>query len=170
MSSSKWQRTGITPDILKDFFYMYATTKRKTQLSEGGIAWVRVSDVIPKNQDWQQTIWRYSGLMSRIDNKTKEFTDSAFWKHEKKNRIKDIQKRLDRFKRLYRSIKATGFIMGKRNHIKLLDLCDVKRKRPEKGGRISCKYYRCNGMKRILICAYLGINKIPVKLYRVSIG
>ena len=155
---------------MKDFFYMYDTAPRKTQFSEGSMALVRVSDIIPSNRNWQETPWRYAGIMGRIDNNTKEISDSAWAKHEKRNQVSDIHKRFRRFKRLYKNIKQNGYQYMKKRHMKLLDLQNMQLKNPEKGGRISRKYYRLNGMKRLTICAYLGINKIPVKVYRVRIG
>lgn len=168
MSLSKWSRTGITIDTMKDFCIIFNCTLKNVQLSEGSMKLVKLSDIIPMTMDWQETIWRYVGLLKRIDSGTNEFTDSAWWKHEVHNQTKDIQKRLKRFRDLYSSIKRDGFSYFQKNHIKLLDVRDMERYKPERGGRISYKYYRINGMKRVLICNYLGMESIPVKSYGVS--
>ena len=167
--SSKWQRTSITKDLLKDFFHMYNTNPRKLQFSEGSVEMVALGDIIPDTDDWHTTIWRYVGLLKRIDRNV-PYQESAWFKHEQRNQVKDIQKRFDMFKELYKSIKKNGYLTMPRKYLKLLDISKMKRQNPIKGGRISKKYYRTNGMKRILICNYLGINKIPCKIYRASIG
>jgi hypothetical protein len=153
---------------MKDFLYMYGCTLRQIKLSEGQTVWVRVQDIIPKNKDWQDTIWRYSGLIKRI-NKGVPYQGSAWHKHEIHNETKRIQYRFDRFRKLYHSIKNDGFQFMKRQHIKLLNVSNIERKNPERGGRISYKYYRINGMKRVLICNFLNINRIPCKVYGVKL-
>lgn len=145
---------------------MYNCTLNQIKLSEGYIAMVSLADIIPSNADWCETIWLYSGLIKRI-NKGVPVTDSAWWKHEIKNETTDISKRFERFKKLYHSIKENGFNFRKRQHVKLLDISKIKRVHSLKGGRISDKYYRINAMKRILICNFLNIRKIPCKVYGV---
>jgi hypothetical protein len=169
MLMSKWSRTGITPDILKDFFFMYKTNSRKVQFSEGERQLVDINKIIPQTKDWKDTIWMYKGLLGRIDRNV-PYQKSAWHKHEIHNQVPDIQKRFNRFRELYKSIKKKGFIWQQRRHIKLLDVTKLRRKNPIKGGRISYKYFRINGMRRILICKYLGIKKIPCRVYKVSIG
>jgi hypothetical protein len=154
---------------MKDFRYIYACHLRKIQLSEGETKQVPIEDIIPATKDWKDTIWMYRGLMKRIDRGV-GYQKSAWHKNEIHNQTKDIQKRFNRFKKLYRSIRKNGFELRKYKHIKLLDIRKLKPKNPLKGGRINWKYYRINGMKRILICKYLGIKKIPCKVYHVRKG
>jgi hypothetical protein len=154
---------------MKDFKFIYACHLRQVQLSEGEVKQVAVKDIIPTTKDWRDTIWMYNGLMGRIDRDV-TYIKSAWHKHEIHNQTKDIQKRFNRFKRLYKSIKNNGYELRKYKHIKLLDISKLKRKNPVKGGRINWKYYRINGMKRLLICNYLGIEKIRCRIYKVSLG
>jgi len=166
---SKWKRTRITQDVMKDFFYMYDCKPSQVEFSEGTIKMVELSEVIPENQDWAETIWRYNGLIKRIEGPRDEYKDSAWWKHEQNNEVKDIQKRFTRFENLYYGIKKNGFKPKKINNVILLNIRDLKRKTLPKGGRISYKYYRINAMKRILICNFLNIRRIPAKVYGVSL-
>ena len=168
--NSKWLRTGIAKETCKDLLYMYGTTYKKVRFSEGEKRLVELRQIIPETQDWKDTVWIYDGLMGRIDRGCTEYTDSAWWKHETRNETKNIQGRLNKFKELYASIKKRGFQSRTRLPVILLDVSKVKRKNPPKGGRISYKYYRINGMKRVLACNYLGINKIPCKIFHVSLG
>ncbi len=147
---------------------MYNCSLKSIQLSEGHTVHVSIRDIIPVNQDWQDTIWVYSGLIKRI-NKGKPYQGSAWHKHEVRNEVKKIQYRFERFKKLYNSIKGNGFKFMKRQHIKLLNVSSLELVNPKKGGRISDKYYRINGMKRVLICNFLNISRIPCKVYGVKV-
>ena len=168
MSLSKWRRCGITTDVMKDFCIMFGCKPAQIKLSEGQVITERLTDIIPKNHDWEETLWAYHGLMKRIDHNT-PYQSSAWHKKEVANETKDIPGRFNKFKILYFSIKKSGFAFKKRQHIKLLNVSNIKRVAPDKGGRISQKYYRINGMKRLLICNYLGIQQIPVKIYGVKL-
>lgn len=164
----KWRRTGITQDVMKNFFHMYACTPNQVKFSEGAIKTVQLREVIPDNDDWHKTIERYDDLLDRIEA-NQSYEGSAWEKHEIHNETKDIRARFVRFENLYYSIKRNGFKPSKPHKVILLYIRDLKRRTPAKGGRISYKYYRINSMKRILICNYLGMKEIPAKVFGVKL-
>jgi len=147
---------------------MYNTTAPKIKLSQGKRKIVALSQIIPNNKDWENTIRRYEGLIDRL-NRGVPCRDSAWWKYESGNSVSDIPKRLKRFVDLYESIKRHGFKYRSGEQVVLLNIQGLKLVNPKTGGRISDWYYRTNGMRRLLICNYLGKVQIPCKVCEVRI-
>ena len=152
---------------MKDFCNIFYTNFNKIRYSEGQKILVEIDKIIPANKDWNDTIQRYNDVFDKIEN-NENCNNSNWWKHEQKNDVKNIKKRFKKLKNIYKSIKKYGYKYENKNHIKLIDIRNLTKKNIE-NSRLSKYYYRINGMKRLLICNYLGINYIPVKVFKVKI-
>lgn len=175
MNTKYWKKLNIDPGIMGSFKEVYGLNLDRVRVTEKVIAMVYVSDIADTdNPYWVELLEIYFIVLKRFEKSGRrvELSDTQLYKKDYSDAPKgkkwQVERRFDRLYELFQSIKKHGY---EKRPNKLLRLLDTRELKPRilKGSRISKKYYRLEGMRRCIICSYLGIKKIPVKLFKIKV-
>ena len=173
-TSKYFRKRDIDPNCLKSLEDALGCRKRQIRVVGRCDEKVKISDIIDfDNKHWKNFYWMYRGVLRRYEKKGRKigFSDTALWKHEFANAPDGakhkVRERFDELFALYDSIKKHGYKNTKRL-VKLMDISGLEVGGSKWGGRISKRYYRLTGMKRCIICKYMGIEKIKCRILKIK--
>lgn len=161
---------------MKAFLKMFQTDYKNVRVQTNNVSRVKVGDLID-HEVWIETLREHFELIDRYerDGRKANCMDLDFWKREHENapsgqKNSFTQRRVDEFLSLYRSIKNSGYYKEDKRLVKAIWIRDIPiKEEPKWKSRVTEKYYRLNGARRLIVCKYLGIEEIPISLIKIKI-
>ena len=172
-----WLKEKISAGTLKNLCYVYNVRAKQVKVLSRIARKVPISHIImEKHGDWVNDYLRqYEEILTQYDSigRNGDFSNTGWWKEEwsnaPKNNKKQVKTRMNRFFNLYDSIKKKGFKRQSNNLPKLIDVSSLQISSNIRGYRISERYYRLLGMKRLFIAHYLGIESVWCRVLTIRI-
>jgi hypothetical protein len=159
----------VDPTTLKYFCLAYNIKRRQLRIVKRETKTVLVEDIIGDSPKWGETIKVYQDALKKHDE-GKNIRKSKLWQWEYNNAPKENKSltkyRIKNYLALYENVKK-GYVSNFKNMIRLIDIRSLPE--PDAGyttTRFSKKYFRQTGMKRCIICDYLGIKKINCRILK----
>jgi len=167
---------NIERSVMKAFLQMFQTDYKNVRVQTNNPSRVKVDELFD-HEEWADMLRIHYELIDRYERDGREanYMDLEFWKIEHANAPKGIknsftQRRVDEFLSLYKSIKKKGYYKEDKKLIKAIWIEGFEiKEEPKWRSRITEKYYRLNGKRRIICCKYLGIEEIPISLIKVKV-
>ena len=166
-------KNEVDPSTIKYFLLAYGIKKRQLRITERRTRNVNVSDIIGGSEKWAKTIKLYQDGIRAIE-KGKAPRTTELYKHEYANAHQSHKHiailRITNFLNLYNRIKSEGYRTTIKDMIRIMDIEGM----PEPiekfiTTRFSDKYYRLTGMKRCIICDFLGIKTIQCRVLKIKV-
>jgi len=165
----------VDPTTLKYFLLAFNIKKRQLRIVDRRTVSVKVSEIIDlSSPKWVETLQCYQAGLKAYEE-GKDIRKSSLYEHEYRNAPKEDKKnakhRVKNFLALFDRIKTSGYQTSRQDAIRIMDISGMKKKPDPKfiTTRFSKKYFRLTGMKRLIICNYLGIKKIPVRVLKTKV-
>lgn len=163
----------MDPACLKNLCYALNVKKAQVKVLRKETRVVSLSEIIDEAMgDWTAGAFdMYREILERYEKEGRggNYTDTALWQLEVYNAPKGQERvakeRVFKFLELFDSIRKHGYQRKANNLVKLLTLDGRTPCRDVRGLRFSRKYFRLTGLKRCVICKYLGIKKVPCRIF-----
>lgn len=167
------RKRDVDPACLKNLCHALNIKKAQVRIDRKTTRVVPLSDIIDESiGDWAAGAYdMYREILERYerDGPKGDYRDTALWALEEYNAPRGqehvVKERVSKFLQLYESIKKHGFERRSNNLVKLLTLDGREPCREVRGLRFSRRYFRLTGLKRCVVCKYLGIKKVPCRIF-----
>jgi len=167
---------NIERNVMKSFLHLFNTDYPNIRVQTNNVRRVKVDELI-NEEAWKDLLREHFELLDRFEESGLKgnFDDLDYWKTEYCNAPKGIKnsfvfRRINELYSLYKSIKDKGYIQEKKKLVKAIWIENLIRRRKIKyGSRVTEKYYRLNGVRRLIICKYRNIEEIPISLIKVKV-
>ncbi len=172
-----WLNEKVAAGTLKNLCYVYNIKARQVKVLSRIARKVPVSHIImEKHGNWEnEYLKQYEEILTQYDTigRNGDFSNTGWWKEEWENARKGekhkVKVRMNKFFNLYDSIRKNGFQRRSNNLPKLIDVSNLQISRDIRGYRISERYYRLLGMKRLFIAHHLGIEAVWCRVLTIRI-
>ena len=171
------QKDKIAAGTLKNMCYVYNIRMRQIKKQGRQTKKVPVKDIIMTSYGtWRNDyLQQYVEILQKYDKDGRkgDYTGTKWWTQEwadaPKNSKGQVKRRMTKFFNLYDSIRKRGFQRRTNNLPKLIDTSQLHISRDIRGYRVSGKYYRLLGMKRLFIAYHLGIEEVWCRIINIRI-
>lgn len=175
---AKWIKMGMDPNCMKNFLHAFNVKLAQIHIQSRRNGKLAVADLVDEGLgSWQKGYYAVCEEALRCFDEPgwrDAIQNTRLWKNEWNNAPSTDKaaayRRIAAFYRLYQSIRRNGYKTEKNNLVKVILIAGMKPVRPVLGARMSPKYYRLTGMKRCVICKYLGIRTIPGRILKIRLS
>lgn len=166
----------IERNVLKSFLHLFDTNYQNIRVQSNNVSTVNIDELVDE-EAWKDLLREHFEVLDifKENGREADYSNTDYYKREYANAPNGQQnnftlRRIDELYSLYKSIRDNGYVKESKRLIKALWIKDLERKREVKyTQRITEKYYRLNGVRRLVICKYLGISEIPISLIKIKV-